>query len=230
MNRKKGLQRYVYILTTCLIVFCGLIPIEAYASTDNIDRISGTDRYITANEISQKGWEQSDYVILARGDDFADALCAGPLASKYNAPILMTKPKELDQSTLAEIKRLGVEHVIITGGTGAVSSSIEKTLKDAGIKDVTRLSGSNRYETSVKIAQELSSTKAVLATGENYPDALSISVAASKLGMPILLTSKNKLPDQVKEYITTKKISKTYVIGGEGAICSAIEKAVPWCY
>lgn len=202
------------------------MPGIVYADSD-IDRISGADRYITANAISQKGWEQSDYVVLARGDDFADALCAGPLATKYNAPILMTKPNVIDQSTLDEIKRLGVKHVIITGGTGAVSASIEKTLQENGISDITRLSGSNRYETSVKIAQKLSSTKVVLATGENYPDALSISVAASKLGMPILLTSKNQLPAQVKEYITTKNITKTYIIGGAGAISSAVENKVP---
>ncbi|ADY56633.1 N-acetylmuramoyl-L-alanine amidase family 2 [Syntrophobotulus glycolicus DSM 8271] len=227
MNPKNCLKLFVFFWTICLVIFYGLEPSRAYADTNNIDRISGSDRYITANAISQKGWEQSDYVVLARGDDFADALCAGPLASKYNAPILMTQPAEISQSTLEEIKRLGAKHVIITGGTGAVSEGIEKTLKESGIKEITRLSGSNRYETSVKIARELSGTKAVLATGQNYPDALSISVVASKLGMPILLTNRNNLPDQVKEYISEQKITKTYVIGGEGAISSQIESAVP---
>ncbi|NLI94099.1 MAG: cell wall-binding repeat-containing protein [Peptococcaceae bacterium] len=109
----KLLQLKSWIARLVIVSFFFLIkfPTPFYADNGNIDRLEGTDRYKTAAAISRKGWDISDYAVLARGDDFADALCAGPLAAKYNAPILMTEPNELNTATLDEMKRLGVKHL-----------------------------------------------------------------------------------------------------------------------
>lgn len=197
-----------------------------YAADERIKRLEGADRYQTAAAIAREGWETSDYAVLARGDDFADALCAGPLAAKYGAPILMTAPNELSPAALQEIKRLGVKHLLITGGTGAISANVEASLRAAGIADIRRFAGQDRYETAVQIARELTSEKAVLVTGENFPDALSISVPATQSGMPILLTRQNNLPDPVKAYLQQAMVSQTYLIGGEGVISKGVEYAV----
>lgn len=216
----------VRILIICLF-FLTIFSIPVYAGNSNIDRLEGIDRYHTAIAISQKGWKTSDYAILVRGDDFADGLCAVPLAAKYMAPILMTQPKELSPATLKELIRLGVKSLIITGGTEAVSENVEKTLQAAGITEIRRFAGQDRYETSVKIAQELSSLSAVLATGEDFPDALSISVPAAQLGMPILLTRHNTLPETVKKYLQTASVTQTYLIGGESVISRGVRDSVP---
>lgn len=197
-----------------------------HAEYSNVTRLSGNDRYETAIAISKQGWKSSDYAVLARGDDFPDALCAAPLAMKYNAPILLTDPKKLNDEVLAELLRLNVKHVIITGGTGAVSSSIENTLKSKSM-DVERLGGQDRYETSVEIARKVgSSSKAVLATGDNFPDSLSISPVAAKLGMPILLTSKSYLPSSVWQFMEDSQVRTTYIIGGKGVISDSILELV----
>jgi len=44
------------------------------------DRLAGNNRYQTGAEIVGKGWTTSDYVVIASGEGFADALCAAPLA------------------------------------------------------------------------------------------------------------------------------------------------------
>lgn len=189
-------------------------------------RLAGSDRYRTAVEISQAGWFESDYVILVRGDDYADALCAGPLAKKYKAPILFTERYRLNPYTLKEIERLKADKVIIIGGYGAISKSVDNTLDSEGIDEVERIYGSDRYETSVKIAQRIGSKEAALATGMEYADALSISAIAATKGFAIVLTNPNYLPDIVKLHLNNYKIENTYLIGGDQAIHPSIDGQV----
>lgn len=225
---KSAKRVFAFCLTVCFILTQAVMTVGAAAQTIKNDRLFGSDRYKTAVAISQKGWKTSQYAILARGDDFADALCAGPLAKKYGAPILLTQPDRLNADVLAELKRLGVKNVFIVGGTGAVSSNVEDALKSAGIIKAERIYGADRYETSVKIAEKLGKfDKIALATGSDFPDALSISAVAAKLGMPILLTGKDSMPGKVKQYIDSKQISKTYVIGGTAVINDSIKNLAP---
>lgn len=224
-----GKKSFAWFLIACLVLTQALLGGKANANAAQSKRLSGSDRYKTAVEISKEGWSKgANYVILARGNDFADALCAGPLAKKYGAPILLTQSDELNCDTLSELKRLAVKHIIIVGGVGAVSSKVEDALKSAGFTDIIRLAGDDRYDTSVKIAENIGAAdKLVLATGEDYPDALSTSSIASKMRIPILLTQKDRLPDKVKQYIDGKKITQTYVIGGTGVINESIKASVP---
>lgn len=189
------------------------------------ERISGASRYETAVEISKSGWITSEYAVIARGDDYPDALCAAPLAKKFEAPILLTERDELNSSALAELKRLGVKTVFITGGTGAVSQNIENTLKENLKLNVERISGKNRYETSVKIAEKLGNKNekgVFIVSGENYADALSAAPIAAKEGMPILLTSKESLSEEVISYLKNVQTPKQYIIGGKAVVDSSI--------
>lgn len=201
-----------------------LSPVE---TADKL-RLSGSDRYKTSAAISKNGWTSSKYVILARGDNFADALCAGPLAKKLNAPILLTQTGSLNSDTLSEIKRLGASSVILVGGEGAISENVQNKIKSSGNIITERIYGKDRYETSVKIAEKIGSTDKIgLAVGSNYADALSFSSIAASEGIPILLTNKDTIPDTVSKYIGKTKISCTYIIGGTGAISKNVENSVP---
>lgn len=226
---KNGKKSFAWFLIACLVLTQTLLSSTATAYTAQSKRLSGNDRYKTAAAISKEGWSKgANYVILARGNDFADALCAGPLAKKYGAPILLTQPDELNTDTLSELKRLAAKHIIIIGGVGAVSAEVENALKSEGFTDIIRLAGDDRYDTSVKIAEKIGAAdKLVLATGEDYPDALSISSIASNMRIPILLTQKDRLPDKVKQFIGGKKFIRTYVIGGTGVIDENIKGSIP---
>lgn len=87
-----------------------------------------------------------------------------------------------------------------------------------------RIGGINRYETAVQIAEKLYNGQienVVVASGENFPDALSGAVLAKKVNGPILLL--NKTVDSSSEtlnYIKEKvnKAGKIYILGGAGAI------------
>lgn len=185
--------------------------------------LEGPDRYATALKIVQAGWPKTDNVIIARGDDLADALAAAPLAyAKSKAPILLTRPGELPTGVLAQLRTMGVKNVYIVGGTGAVSTAVENELKEFTVK---RLTGIDRVETSYKVAIEafgVAPTEVVLANGLAYADALSISSIAAVKGMPILLVTNNKLSTSVESYIAGKNV---YAVGGTDVLNPTIPTA-----
>ena len=118
----------------------------AYAGTVVTgQRLAGLDRYETSVDISKSGWPGgSDVAVIATGEDFPDALCAGPLAKSLNAPVLLTEVNVLDSNVKAELKRLGVKEVYIVGGVGAVSYNVQNQITSMGIK-CTRLAGEDRF-------------------------------------------------------------------------------------
>lgn len=208
------------ILFTTILAAYPLTKVHAATSSVSI-RLSGADRYETSVKIAQSGWTSSNYAVIATGDDFPDALCAAPLAKKINAPILLTNKKTLNAYTKLELKRLKVTDVTIIGGVGAVSQNVENQIKALGI-NITRIEGVNRYETSKKVAQQLgTSSEIVIATGENFPDALSIASIAAANKMPILLTKKLTLASEIKDYISSNNPRITYVVGGTGVIAES---------
>lgn len=191
---------------------------------EDFTRISGKDRYETSQAISEYGWESSSYVLIAQGEGFADALCSVPMAKKYNAPILLTSKNKLNEKIEKEIKRLNPSNIILIGGEGALNKELETYIKNNfESATVKRIAGVDRYETSVKIAEELGfEGEVALASAKDFADALSIASIAAYRGMPILLTEKDKLPNKISEYLKDKNIEKSYIIGGTGVISSKI--------
>lgn len=193
----------------------------------NFQRLSGENRYKTAIQISKQGWPvSSDTIILASGNSFADALCAAPLAKLKNAPILLTAGNGLEADVKAEIQRLGAKNIFIIGGTGVISTAEQTTLNS--IASIERIAGVNRYETSVKVAEKLGNVSQIsVATGSDFADALSIASIAAQEGMPILLTQKGTIPESLQQYIKNQSITKSFIIGGTGAVGSLVEASLP---
>ncbi len=199
------------------------------------ERIYGETQYDTAVAIAQANFGQgADTVVLARGDNSADALPAVPLAKYYHAPLLLTQPSSLSAGVLAEIKALGAKRIVIVGGPGAVQSTVEGTIKAAGLQ-VERVYGHTQYDTAYEIAKRIGSTagQAVLVNGDKYEstyaDPLSISAWAGYHGVPILYvdSTSNKLPEATARALSELKISRTLLIGGTAVVPAALEKLVP---
>ncbi len=194
-----------------------------------VTRLEGTNRYATAVAVSQAGWETSEYIILARGDNYADALAGAPLAYALDAPILLTNPARLNTVTAEEIQRLQATKIIILGGTGAVSQQAEDTLIEMGLA-VERIVGANRFETAALIAARVApegSAKAALVNGLDFPDALSVAAYAARLGMPILLTRSDSMPSATAQALEDLGVTETIVIGGNGVISDEVMAAAP---
>lgn len=191
------------------------------------ERIFGIDRYETSYEIASRGWRNSDYAIIANGADYPDALCAVPLAKKYNAPILLSESNVVREGLKDQLQALNVKKVFIIGGTGVISNNIERSIKSLNI-ETERLGGNTRYETSVMVAEKVGTNGEIaIVTGNNYPDALSMAPVAGTLNMPIVLSRADNLSYDIENFIDSHNINRTYIIGGEALISYEIEESVP---
>ena len=198
-------------------------PVQASPLGLETSRISGVRQIDTAIEISQTGWSQhADSVILANCDHFPDAMVAAPLSHKLDAPILLTPSEGVDGKVLAEIKRLGATQVILLGGNVALSPQVEADIQNAGLEKPERIAGYDQYETSQKVAERVGvKGQVILASGEQFPDALAISAYAGVTETPILLTKAKQMPAVIKQELTSlqqKGNLNTIVVGGTAVI------------
>lgn len=194
----------------------------AINGTVDVNTLAGMDRYQTAVEVSKDEWTTASTVVLVGGEALVDGLSATPYAASKNAPILLTEKGKLNVDTKAEIARLGAKNVHIIGGTAAVSEDVVDELGAMGL-NVTRIAGEDRYETSLEVAKRLTSTSTVyVAQGDAMADALSISAVAGQSGSPILLTEKESINKDVKNFIENKNVQDAYVIGGEDVISKSV--------
>ncbi|NMS91817.1 serine hydrolase [Clostridioides difficile] len=199
----------------------------AYQDEVNASALTGTDRYETSIKISQSGWENAENAVLINDSAIADALAATPFAYKKNAPILLTGSSQINEKTLAELKRLKVKNVYVVGGEASVNEKSLDTIKSNNIS-VSRISGSDRYQTSMNIAKELNNisniSKISIVNGEKgLADAVSIGAVSAQNDMPIILTNENSNITEINNLFKNKKIDKSYVIGGEYTVSKNIE-------
>lgn len=198
------------------------------ALSDGIIRLSGKTRYETSFAIAEKfkeqtGMEQFQSVIIASGKNFADALAGSYLASKANAPILMTNGKNTDMLCEFIQKNLVADGTIyLLGGSAAVPDEVEYAAAELG--NVIRLAGASRYDTNLEILKEagVGSEEILVCTGKNFADSLSGSAAKK----PILLVNNKELTDAQKAFLEEHIGNKFYIIGGEGAVNKEIETEI----
>jgi YVTN family beta-propeller protein len=188
--------------------------------TGSAARLAGADRFETAVAVSKAEFPGggAGAVVLARGDDYPDALVGAPLAAAKNAPLLLTSGSSLPAVIKAEIQRVLAAGgtIYVLGGDKAVPASVESELTGMGYQ-VVRYSGANRFQTAVKVADALGDPATVLlATGVNFPDALSAGVAAAKVGGVVLLTNGPSLPAETSAYLAAHPGS-VFAIGGPAA-------------
>lgn len=175
--------------------------------------IIGSDRYETAAKIADK-MGYYDTAILVNGDkSLSDGLSASSLAGKEKAPILLVKQNTIPKETLT--RALKAKKIYIIGGTAAISEDVEKQL--AG-KEIVRVDGKNRVETSEKVAKLVGNyDEAFIVNGNTgEADAISVSSVAAKNQAPILLTNGKTSTHSKKTGV------EYYVVGGDAVVSDSI--------
>jgi putative cell wall-binding protein len=246
LGRMLGANKTVYVLGGEAAVSAGVVTTLTglgYVVT----RVSGADRYATAAAVAAKIKSLSTVgslngkitCILASGQGYADALSAGPLAHKNIMPILLTEPNTLTAATSAAITATACTQVMIVGGTSAVSAAVATAVDALTGVNVIRVSGADRYATSVAIANKAwasaatgglawAKTHIAIARGDSYADGL----AASQLGQkdavtPLLLVQADMVPVVVNAAIAGKAATLTHirVVGGLSAIPATVAQS-----
>lgn len=200
-------------------------------ASGGVNRIAGANRVDTALEIAKATFKgKVRNVVLATADNYPDALAGSVLANKIEAPILLVGSSNDDVEKLLSYMSEKLEpsgNVYILGGNGAVKKEVEQSVKNKGFENVKRLSGIDRYATAASIANNLKvkeGTPVVIAYGESYADALSISSTASVNQYPILLVEKDRIPEEAKKMLSTIKPSKVFIVGLQNAVGEKVEK------
>lgn len=184
-------------------------------------RLAGADREATAAAVSQATFATgaAKAVVLARDDAYPDALAGAPLAVAEGGPLLLTSPGSLDSTPAQELSRVlpSGATVYLLGGTAALSDAVAQQVQSAGFK-VTRLAGTDRFNTAVAIANAVPSPTAVLeTTGLNFPDALTAATAAGSVGGVVLLTDGSQPAAATTAWIGSHAGLARYAVGGPAA-------------
>lgn len=185
-----------------------------------VKRVAGDDCYGTAVEVAElvgsSPGEPGTYrregrtALVATGEVFADALAAGPLAYTGEHPILLTPRSSLDQRVSQFLRSSRTEHVILLGGTAAVSADVERAIEQLGIT-VDRLFGADRHATAVRIGEELLGSsppdscyggdEVGLAYGRKATDAIASGPLLGERCGPLLLTELRDLPRATSDFL-----------------------------
>lgn len=210
---------------TCISILLTISTINVQAKSISFKTLDGQNRFYTSASIAQEyNYTKSvDAVILAFGNDFPDALSGSMISNKYKAPILLCGKTEDETSAALNFIKSNLSSsktVYILGGTGGIELDVENSLKSYGYT-VKRISGEDRFDTNIKVIDELDPSKGtpvVIASGDNFPDALSISSAAASKGYPLMLSSKDSLTENAKRKLLAINPSKLYIVGGTASI------------
>lgn len=211
----------------------GIIDVTAalaVAPPEVVERLSGPSTAATSVAVSRRLFEGADVVVIARDDDYADALASGPLAADLTAPLLLTPRDRLAEEVAAEVDRLGAEEAVLAGGPAALSDAVAASLRDRGLS-VRRVAGPNRFATAAAIATAIGVGSDVLvAEGDHadpargWPDALSAGAYGAALGRPVLLVTHARLPQETAELLDGS-VDVT-VVGGPAAVSDEVVAAI----
>ena len=181
------------------------------------------------------------WVVLVSGERWTDAVVAAPVAGALGAPVLMTPPGELRADALGFLQRVGVSGALVVGpdagggghGPGrGVGAGVLDALRGAGIS-AERVAGGDRYGTAVQAAGRVTpgqmgdlGVTAVIASGEDFADALVAGPFAARGVHPVLLSPPDELPAVVAGYLTAAAIEHVVLMGGNKALSEAVEQSV----
>jgi len=224
------------------------IATQLTALNYQVTRISGADRYETANEVAEAVFTNNSGTIgtfgaaayktafLANGNNFPDALAASSFAYKGKHPLFLSDGATLTDGTIASMKAVGVQQIIILGGETAVSAEVATAAAGVtGVISVVRVSGDTRYDTATALATTLAGadagykTNAMLVSGTNFPDALAAAQLAGQTGTTYaIIPVTDPLPAAVSAWATANQatLAKVRAIGGTSAIPDTVVSAV----
>jgi len=215
-NVKKGGTIYVLGGTAAVPESC-LAGLSSY----KIERLAGNNRYLTNLEILIAAGMDSDALLVATGNNFADSLSA----SASGLPMLLVRDDGLTDQQKQFLNQVKGKKIYILGGTGAVKPLIENQLKSYG--KVERIAGSTRFETSYLIAEKFypNAEYAVLAYSNDYPDGLCGGPLAYQIQAPLILTRSGN-EDLAARYVKDRSIEDGYILGGVNALPDSVAQKI----
>lgn len=198
-------------------------PVSPHPRTE---RHGGKDRYATSAQISGKAFSgPAPIAYVASGANFPDALSGASAAATMGGPLLITHPTRLPAEIAEELTRLRPRQIVVLGSSSAVSDEVAEELRAFTTGEVVRLGGADRYETSAMVSAYAfapGARVAFVATGLNFPDALSGGPAAAVLGGPLLLTRPSSVPPVIADELSRLRPERIIVLGSHPTVTDEV--------
>ena len=207
---------------------------DYHSDIEPFDRISGNDRYGTALEVAK--WfatynpSSLDNLVVATGEDYADALCASSFAGQMNCAVMLSDPDYVPDGLKSFISDHDIKNIYVIGGESAISEEVFSELQDTiGADNVVRICGDDRIGTAgaicAKKTGEWADTCIVVRGFGSAADALSSSAYAYAAKCPIFLTDEQgNLTDATKNVIKSEGFKKVVIVGGVSAVSADSEQ------
>lgn len=192
-----------------------------------ITRISGADRYATARALVDYAFPNgASNVFLATGANFPDALAAAATAGAQGEPLILVNGSagSIDNTTVTFLYSLAVTGVFVAGGGGSVSMSILNQVNKMGLL-AGMASEIDRYQTADAIASSAFGqigSNALIATGTQFPDALSAATLAAATHTPLYLSTPTCIPEDTYDSIQIVTPKAVTLVGGTGALSQGV--------
>lgn len=202
-----------------------LAEIQGMVPGVTVQRAAGIDRYETAAALSASAFAPGVPVAyVATGLNFPDALAAGAAGAHFGGPVLLTKGETLQPSTAAELTRLKPKRIVVVGGPDVVSNTTQQQLGSLA-PEVVRLAGADRYETARAVTRDMRGTReaamVALATGTDFPDALSAGPAVAALGGSLVLVGTTLAPGMAEEVVRNEP-ALIVAVGGTSVVSDSV--------
>ncbi|KOR26541.1 cell wall-binding repeat-containing protein [Clostridium sp. L74] len=200
------------------------------AAPGDVTRIGGADLYETASKVAKSNWKDgAENVVLVSGEGYADSLSASVLATKLNAPIILTSSKNLDKNAKDALTSLKPKNVYVVGGNYVISKEVRNEVKGLGFNIAKELFGNTQFDTNLAIANYLvddlkvDSSEVLVVNGKDgYADALSVAPVAASKGQVLLIVSKNPADAEGAAKFVKAHNSKVTVVGTKNIVPTAV--------
>jgi len=204
----------------------------------SVSRISGPDRYTTANAVARELWKlggnsiPDNKALVASGLTHQDALIATAVGARKGWPVLLTGKASVPASTRSTLSAIGVKSTVLIGTASSVSAVAASQLPAA-----TRLQASTAPGTSVQVATWATTNYPTDFIGERYyiassqsdkfADSLGVGVPAGRSGGLLLLTAPALSPE-ISAYYTAHRAdaTTTKIVGGTATIPNSAMTAI----
>lgn len=203
-----------------------------------VRRLAGADRWQTAAAIARATYPGGADPLVARGDDFPDALTSVNLGG----PVLLTPFADLPPATAALLREWRPTTVGVLGSTAVVSTRVEQQVR-ALSTTTTRTGGRDRYETAAQTYYGAYTFESdvpalvdglrtgLLTSGQQFADAMTAAPVAAAETLPLLLTASDRLPAATRAALeydggSDTGLEQVIVVGGPSAVSDAVLREV----
>ncbi len=237
MDNARSLSR-VIMSALAMLGLLVAFPVAPARAVEDVTpaRVAGPNRVATAVALADQAFpDGTGTAVIATAVAPQDALAGTALAGALDAALLLVYPEDLPQETVDALDGLGVDDIVIVGGTSSVSEDVADQLADGG-RNVTRLFGESQYDTAEVVARAAIENGALpnvdglatvlLADGEGFADALAGSPMAYAGPTPVLYTETDVLRNEAAALIDDADVEQVVVLGGPAAVSEAVVDAI----